>query len=188
MCKYIRVFAHCSFDINSFFKLSFNCDQIFNTIDHFLHQFDFSETNSLVVWDVPFTAWTCWGVFAVSTTCLHSLPLCKVLELVWGQCIGQFREEDHGWSPQACAQVGWAGVDLAEVVVELLAWALVLQDGSDLLYPSWPPVEDVYDVSTFVHRDDSHVIFFVHPHEEFAIFSTKDTSVIRPVSACSCCC
>jgi len=43
-------------------------------------------------------------------------------------------------------------------------------------------VEDLLDVCTTLHGDDSQLIFFVNPHEECLVIVVEDTSVIWPVT------
>ena len=43
-------------------------------------------------------------------------------------------------------------------------------------------LEDLLDVGTLLHRDDSELIFFVDPDKECLVVVVVDTSGFRPVS------
>lgn len=57
------MFAHSLFNWHPLFEFLFNTNKCFNTIDHLLHQFNFCESNPLLVGNVPLSAWASWGVF-----------------------------------------------------------------------------------------------------------------------------
>jgi len=42
--------------------------------------------------------------------------------------------------------------------------------------------ENCTDISTWLHRDDSQLVFFVHPHQEGLVVVVEDTSALGPVT------
>lgn len=113
--------THSFFDIRSTFELLFGADESFATVDHLLHQFHFSETDSLVVGNVPLPAGAGRCVLAPAASGLHSIALGEILKLVRRKSLGQLGHENHGGAAQAGSHVAGTSVDLTEMVVELLA-------------------------------------------------------------------
>lgn len=96
MRKNISIFAHCCFNISVFFEELLDVNELFNSVDHLLHEFDLREANALLVGHVPLATWACRGVFAVAAARLHALALGEFFQLVRGQLFGELRQENHG--------------------------------------------------------------------------------------------
>lgn len=179
--------SHSFFDVRSSFELLFRVNKSLATVDHLLDELDFGESDPLVVGNVPLAARAGRRVLAAAASGLDAETLGEVLELVWREGVGELGNQNHGGASQAGAQVGGARVDVAEVVIKLLAGALALEDLADLLHAARPAVEDAHDVAAVLHRDDPHVVFLVDPHEELAAVRAEDSSVVRPVASCTGC-
>jgi hypothetical protein len=126
-------------------------------------------------------------VFSGTASGLHTEALSECFELMRSECVGQEWKQDHCRSSESSAEVRRTCVDVAEVFIELVTGALFLEELFDSLDALAPALEDGDDVSSFLHRDNAHVVFFVDPDEEFAAVSTEDAAVVGPVSASACC-
>merc|ERR1712223_647807 len=85
--------------------------------------------------------------------------------------------------PHASAEVGGAGVDVAVLLVkaEVLARLLLdrLLDGLDTL---GEPGEDLLNISSLLHGDDTELILLVDPDEEGLVPVVEDTTSLGPVT------
>jgi len=95
MFKYIFMLTHCILNIYALFQFLLNPYECLYPVDHLLHQLHFGEPNPLLVGDVPLAARAGGGVLAAAAARLHAELLGEVLELVRGECLGQFGEENH---------------------------------------------------------------------------------------------
>merc|ERR1711887_385166 len=89
---------------------------------------------------------------------------------------------DHGTSTETSSQVGWAGKDPTKMVVVHEVVTFLLKDLLDTFSGSRESVEDFNNGSTLLHRDNSHLIFFIDPDEEVLGFIVEDTTGIWPVT------
>jgi hypothetical protein len=74
-------------------------------------------------------------------------------------------------------EVSWARSDVTEMVI-----VSELGDLLDGLGGSAESIEDLFDTSTFLHGDDSKLIFFIDPDEESLVVVVVDSSSFRPFS------
>lgn len=79
--------------------------------------------------------------------------------------------------PQSGAEVGWAGGDVAG-----LRGMSELGDLFNLASCLAKSCEDLSNVRSLLHRNDSQLILFVHPHEECLLVIVENASAFRPVS------
>lgn len=68
------------------------------------------------------------------------------------------------------------------MIVLLVVMALLLQRLSYALDSSGPSVKDAHDIATVLHRDDAHLVLFVHPDEEVFVGRALDAPGFRPVA------
>lgn len=57
----------------------------------------------------------------------------------------------------------------------------------DAVGGSFQSLKDGFDISTWLHRDDSELIFFIDPNQESFVVIVEDTSARWPVSIKSAC-
>jgi len=82
----------------------------------------------------------------------------------------------HGGA-HTSSKVGWAGGDVAEMLVVSKLGLLFDLSGSD-----GKSLEDLTDVRSLLHGDDSELILLVDPHEEGLVFVVEDTTGLRPLA------
>jgi len=85
--------------------------------------------------------------------------------------------------PHAGTQVGWARVNVAELLgnLEVLA-ALSLDRVLDSLDASGQSLEDTLDVTALLHGDDTELILLVDPDQEGLGGVVEDTTALGPVT------
>merc|ERR1719397_1215747 len=85
--------------------------------------------------------------------------------------------------PHASAKVGWAGVDIAVLLVQTEVLARLLLDGLlDGLDTLGKPGEDLLHISSLLHGDDTELILLVDPDEEGLLPVVEDATTLRPVT------
>merc|ERR1719476_62873 len=85
--------------------------------------------------------------------------------------------------PHASAQVGGAGVDVAEPLIQAEVLArLLLHRVLDSLDTLGEPGEDFFHISSLLHGDDAELVLFVHPDQESLVLVVEDTTTLRPVT------
>merc|ERR1719317_914020 len=108
--------------------------------------------------------------------------LATSLELV-NAVLGPAGQVNVDRCPHASAQVGGAGVDVAEPLIqaEVLARLLLdrVLDGLDTL---GEPGEDFFHISSLLHGDDAELVFFVDPDKESLVLVMEDTTTLGPVT------
>lgn len=114
-------------------------------------------------------------VLTVDTSDLDVVLVGDGLELV--PLLGELGESDVDGSSEGGAEVGGAGSDVSEVTV-----VGELGDLLDLSGSAGKSVEDGVDVSTWLHGDDTELIFFVNPDEEGLGIVVEDTSALGPLA------
>jgi hypothetical protein len=89
----------------------------------------------------------------------------------------KFGEIDVDGSSHAGTEVGGAGRNVTEMAV-----VLELGDGLNLGGGDRKALEDLTDVRSLLHRDDSELIFLVDPDQESLIVIVEDTTGLGPFS------
>merc|ERR1719167_1537 len=130
-----------------------------------LSQLDLGVTQAVLVGDVVGDAGLAAGL-AAGTAGLEGQLFAPLLEGI-KTLLGPSGQVDVDGCPHASAQVGGAGVEVAQATVqeELLA-GLVLDRVADSLDSTGQTLENAADVATLLHGDDSELILFVDPGEE----------------------
>jgi hypothetical protein len=114
-------------------------------------------------------------MLTVSSSDLDEVLVSNSLELIF--VLRKLRELDVNGSSQSSSKVSWARCDVTEVgIVRKLANCF------DVSYDSAKSIEDLEDTSSFLHRDNSQLIFFVNPHEESLGIIVENTSSRWPIS------
>ena len=91
--------------------------------------------------------------------------------------LGEFWKFDMDGSSHCGTEVSWARSDVTEMVI-----VCELGDLLNGLSSSAKSIKDLFDTSSFLHGDDSKLIFFVDPNEESFGIIVEDTSTRWPVS------
>jgi len=149
-------------------------DKVFNSVIHLLNSFVFSQSKTSTVGNVVDSR-AGVGVFSVDTTDLQFQSITDVLEVRLGR---DLRELDVDRSTDSGSQVGGAEGEPSETLVTS-EWDLGF-DGLDTLNKTF---QNLSNVSTVLHGDDTEVIFFVDPDEESLGFVVVDTTSVGPVTA-----
>ena len=80
-------------------------------------------------------------------------------------------------SPQASSEVSRTRCDVSKVVI-LGEGSLIL----DAVSSHGESLEDLSDVGSLLHGDDSKLVLFVNPHKEGLVVIMEDASSTGPVS------
>merc|ERR1712106_902426 len=85
--------------------------------------------------------------------------------------------------PHASAEAGWAGVDVAVLLIQTEVLSRLLLDGLlDSLDSLGKPGEDLLHISSLLHGDDAKLILLVDPDEEGLFLVVEDTTTLWPVT------
>ena len=158
--------------ICSEFVLSF--DHSVDSIDHILNEGGFTHTESSLVGDIVGSVIRL-GVFSVDSSDLYVILIGNSLELVL--LLAKFWKLDMDGSSHGGTKVGWARGDVTEMII-----VREFTNGFNGFGSSAESIEDLFDTSSFLHRDDSELIFFVDPDEESLGIIVEDSSTRWPVS------
>jgi len=151
-----------------------SADQSMDTVDHILNESSLGHTESSLVGDIVGSVIRL-RVLSVDTSDLNVIFVGDGVELVL--LLGKFWKLDMDGSSQGGTKVSWARGDVTEMSI--------VRELSDLLNgggSSAESVEDFTDTSSFLHGDDSELIFFINPNEESLGLVVEDTSTGWPVS------
>merc|ERR1712192_377712 len=120
-----------------------------------------------------FTPGAPWLQVKFLTACLQGLQA----------LLGPAGKVNMDGGPHASSQVGGAGVDITVLGVqhEVLS-RFCLHALFDCLDTTGKTVEDSPDVSTFLHGDDTELIFLVDPGEEGLLCVVEDSTTLGPVT------
>jgi len=155
--------------------------QSVDTINHGLDKLDLGVSKTVLVGNVIGVS-SLAARFTTGSTGLDSellAPLLESLDTVLGPS-GQVNV-DRG--PHASAQVGGAGVDVAELGGNLEVLARLGLDGVlDSLDASGQPLEDSLDVTALLHGDDSELILLVDPDQEGLGVVVENATALGPVA------
>merc|ERR1711988_346277 len=152
-----------------------------STLDEDVDKLSLGLAQAIGIGDIPSAA--CGGtVHTGCATRLEAHTLQNTLEVLTAR---EQRELDHGTGTKACAEVGRASQDVAEMIVVHEVLALCLEHLANAVAGSGEAHEDALNVVAFLHGDDSHLVLLVHPAEEVASIVVEDTTAVRPVTPAS---
>jgi len=157
-------------------ELVLSLDHSLNSVVHVLDEVLLGSSETSLVGDIEETLLTLGG-FSGRSTDLDGVLVGNSLELGLVLWSAQLWKVDVDGGTEGGSEVGWARSDVTQVVVvSELASLLDLVDGSA------ESVEDLTDVSSILHGDDSELILLVHPDEESLGIVMEDTSSRWPVT------
>jgi len=145
-----------------------------DTVDHILNEACFTETESSLVGNIVGSV-IGFGVLSVDSSDLYVVFVSNFVEFCL--VLGEFWKFDMNGSSHCGTEVSWARSDISEMVI--------VSEFGDLLNglsSSAESIKDLFDSSSFLHGDDSKLIFFIDPNEESFINIVEDTSTRWPVS------
>jgi hypothetical protein len=149
-------------------------DHGFNSIVHVLDKLDFVSSESSEVGDIEDTV-VSFGVLSVDTSDLYVIFVSD--GLVEFLVVHQFWQVDVNRSSETSSHVGWAGGNVSEMLV-IGEFCFLLNLVGTISKSS----ENLLDVGTLLHGDNSELILFVNPNEEGFGIVVEDTSSLWPVS------
>jgi len=149
-------------------------DHGFDSIIHVLDQFDLVSTKSSQVGNIEDSV-IGLGVLSVDTSDLHLILVSDRLMEFW--VAHQFWQVDMDGSSKTGSHVGWASRDVTEVLV-VGEFGLGLNNGSSIR----KSLENLLDVRSSLHGDDSKLILLIDPDEESLGVVMEDSSSLWPVS------
>jgi hypothetical protein len=114
-------------------------------------------------------------VLSVDSSDLYVIFVSDSVELSF--ILSEFWKLDMDGSSHGCTKVSWARGDVTKMVIVTELGNLLNNGGG-----SAESIEDLFDTSSFLHRDDSELIFFINPNEERFSGIVEDTSTRWPVS------
>merc|ERR1719295_1450218 len=127
-------------------------DEESDTVADELEELDLGVANTIGVGDIV-GAVGGGGVDTTGTTLLETEEVQDLVELLL--VLGQGRELDVDAGTETSSQVGWAGQDVAEMLVPHVRVAALLHQGLDLGKALAETLEDSLDVATLLHGDDA---------------------------------
>ena len=168
------------FDRSSTFHCLLHLNQSSHTINHCLYQLNLRLADSSFVRDIIPSA-NSTRVFTSRTSSLKTESSTHFLQLVR---IGTevLKLHKHTGS-KTSTEVRRTSANETEVLVMHELMTQVFQAHLDGSHTSNPSIEHLNDVSSFLHRDHSHVVFLVYPDQEALLVVMEDTSGIGPVSS-----
>jgi len=152
-----------------------------DTINHGLDELDLRVAKTVLVGNViGVTSLT--ARLAAGTTGLEREGLAPLLQFVNG-ILGPAGKVNVDGGTHASAQVGGAGVDVAELGGEQEVLARLSLDGvTDGSNTTGKTLEDTLDVTTLLHGDDTELILLVDPDKEGLVGVVEDTAALGPVA------
>ena len=149
-------------------------DHGFNSIVHVLDKLDLVSTESSQVGDIKDSI-IGLGVLTVDTSDLDVVLIGN--RLVKRCVLHQFWQVNVHGSSKSCSHVGWASGDITEMLV-----IGELGFGLDDVGSISESLENLLDVRSSLHGDDSKLILFVDPDEESLGVIVIDSSSLGPLS------
>jgi len=149
-------------------------DHRFDSIVHVLDKLDFVSSESSEVGDIEDTV-VSLGVLSVDTSDLYVIFIGN--GLVEFLVLHQFWQVDVNRSSETSSHVGWAGGNVSEMFV-IGEFCFLLNLVGTISKSS----ENLLDVGTLLHGDNSELILFVNPNKEGFGIVVEDTSSLWPVS------
>jgi len=155
--------------------------QSVDTVNHGLDKLDLGVSQSVLVGDVV-------GVSGLAARLssgaagLNSELLTPGPELV-NTLLGPAGEVNVDGGPHASTQVGWAGVDVAELLGQLEVLArLSLDTVANSLDATSQAREDSLDVTALLHGDDASLVLLIDPDQESLGLVVEDATALGPVT------
>jgi hypothetical protein len=152
-----------------------------DTINHGLDELDLRVSQSVLVGDVISVS-SLATRFTTGSTGLNGKLFAPLLEGI-KTLLGPAGKVNVDGGSHASAQVGWAGVDVAELGGEQEVLARLSLDGvTDGLDATGESLEDTLDISSLLHGDDSELILLIDPDKESLGSVVEDTTALGPVT------
>jgi len=152
-----------------------------DTINHGLDELNLGVTQPVLVGDVIGVS-SLAARFTTGSTGLDGKFLAPLLE-GFKTLLGPAGKVNVDGGPHASAQVGWAGVDVAELGGEQEVLAGLSLDGvTNSLDTLGQPGEDTLDVTSLLHGDDPELILLIDPDEEGLGSVVEDATALGPVT------
>jgi hypothetical protein len=149
-------------------------DHRFDSIVHVLDKLDFVSSESSEVRDIEDTV-VSFGVLSVDSSNLYVIFIGNGLVEIF--LFHQFWQVDVNRSSETSSHVGWASGNVSEMFV-IGEFCFLLNLVSTISKSS----ENLLDVGTLLHGDNSELILFVNPNKEGFGIVVEDTSSLWPVS------
>jgi len=149
-------------------------DHGLDTVVHVLHKILLRAAKTSLVGDIEDGLCTL-GVLTMDTTDLDVVLVSDFVEL--GLVRGELWQPDVDGCTESSAEVGWAGGNVAVVIV-----VGELGDSLDCSSSAGKTIEDSMDVSAWLHRDDSELILLIDPDKEGLVVVVEDSSSFGPVA------
>merc|ERR1711981_583622 len=146
-----------------------------DTINHSLDKADFGVSKTMLVGNVISVA-SLSTRFTTGSTGLYAQYFTSVLKS-WDAVLGPSGKVNVDGSSHASAKIGWARVDITELLGQLEVFAGFSLDR--VLYgldTSGQSFEYTLDITTLLHGDDSKLILFVDPDKECFGCVVEDTT------------
>jgi len=120
---------------------------------------------------------------STSSTGLQVKLLATSLQPVNTGLFGPALKINMNGCPHASAKVGWAGVDVAILLIQTEVLSRLLLDGLlDSLNTLGKPGEDLLHISSLLHGDDAELILLVDPDKEGLLCVVEDSTTLGPVT------
>ena len=114
-------------------------------------------------------------MFSVNTSYLDIILVCNLFEDI--HVLRKLWQSDVNRCSQCSTQISWAGCDITKMFIVCELNSLL-----DVSTSSSKSFENSTNVATFLHRNDSKLIFFIDPHKESQFVIMEDASSLWPVS------
>jgi len=152
-----------------------------DTVNHGLDKLDLGVSQSVLVGDVVSVSGLA-ARLAAGATGLDGELLAPLLQ-GWETLLGPAGQVNVDGGPHASAQVGGAGVDVAELLGQLEVLARLSLDAvTDSLDATGEPLKDTLDVTALLHGDDPGLILLIDPDKEGLGLVVEDATALGPVT------
>jgi len=152
-----------------------------DTIDHGLDKLNLGVAQAMFVGNVVGVTGLATR-FAAGTTGLQAKSFAPLLQLV-NRILGPAGQVNVDGGTHASAQVGGAGVDVAELGGEQELLATLGLDGvTDSGDAPGETLEDTLDITALLHGDDAELILLVDPDKEGFGSIVEDATALGPVT------
>ena len=127
-----------------------------DTVDHILNEGGLTHTESSLVGDIVGTV-IGFGVLSVDSSDLYVIFVSDSVELSF--ILSELWKLDMDGSSHGGTKVSWARGDVTKMIIVRELGNLLNNGGG-----SAESIEDFADTSSFLHRNNSKLIFFVNPN------------------------
>lgn len=149
-------------------------DKGMDSVNHVLHKLLLRSSESPSIRDIKDSI-ICLGMLTVDTTDLNEVLISDAVELIF--VVHELRQLDMHRSSEGSTKISRARSDVTEMIV-LGEFALLLNG----LSSSTESIEDFFDSSSLLHRNNSELILLIDPDEESLGLVMEDTTTRGPVS------